>query len=317
MNKTALKNFATWSRRKLIEQVQMKAFLYGIDEKNGLLIEEQFGQLVINGKTYPLSMKSSFTALQKQLEQKGYKQLLEEVAYTWFNRIIAIRYMEVHEYLPEKVNVLSSSVGRVDPDILFEFDTMDLAIDESKVRELVNAGDTEAAFRLLFVAQCNALYPILPFMFEQIQDYTELLLPEFLLDAESVIKTLVFSSELTESFSEIEVIGWLYQFYNTELKENVLESSESSKIEKLQIPAATQLFTPKWIVKYMVENTVGHLYKQLNILDNSHLKYLIKQEDGSEVKIQLENITDIKIIDPCVGSGHILSYAFDILYHTC
>lgn len=327
MNKTALKNFATWSRRKLIEQVQTKAFLYGIDEKNGLLMEEQFGQLVINGQTYPLSMKSSFTALQKQLEQKGYKQLLEEVAYTWFNRIIAIRYMEVHEYLPEKVNVLSSSVGRVDPDILFEYDTMELAIDEAKVRELVNAGDTEAAFRLLFVAQCNALNTILPFMFEKIQDYTELLLPDFLLDAESVIKTLVQSEELTESFEEIEVIGWLYQYYIAEEKDRVF--AQKSKYKKEEIPFATQLFTPKWIVQYMVQNSLGRYWTEAHREDEDLIdqwKYFIKheEEDFHEKIAQYVNkelrVEDIKLLDPAMGSGHILVYAFEVfheIYEKC
>lgn len=327
MNKTALKNFATWSRRKLIEQVQTKAFLYGIDEKNGLLMEEQFGQLVINGQTYPLSMKSSFTALQKQLEQKGYKQLLEEVAYTWFNRIIAIRYMEVHDYLPEKVNVLSSSVGRVDPDILFEFDTMDLAIDEAKVRELVNAGDTEAAFRLLFVAQCNALNTILPFMFEKIQDYTELLLPDFLLDAETVIKTLVQNKDLTESFEEIEVIGWLYQYYIAEEKDRVF--AQKSKYKKEEIPFATQLFTPKWIVQYMVQNSLGRYWTEAHREDEDLIdkwEYFIKHEEedfhekiapyvNKELKVE-----DIKLLDPAMGSGHILVYAFEVfheIYEKC
>lgn len=327
MNKTALKNFATWSRRKLIEQVQTKAFLYGIDEKNGLLIEEQFGQLVINGQTYPLSMKSSFTALQKQLEQKGYKQLLEEVAYTWFNRIIAIRYMEVNEYLPEKVNVLTSSVGRVDPDILFEFDTMDLAINHEEVRELINAGDTESAFRLLFVAQCNALNRILPFMFEPIQDYTELLLPDFLLDAESVIKTLVQSEELTESFAEIEVIGWLYQYYIAEEKDRVF--AQKSKYKKEEIPFATQLFTPKWIVQYMVQNSLGRYWTEAHREDEDLIdnwEYFIKHEEedfyekiapyvNKELKVE-----DIKLLDPAMGSGHILVYAFEVfheIYEKC
>lgn len=327
MNKTALKNFATWSRRKLIEQVQTKAFLYGIDEKNGLLIEEQFGQLVINGQTYPLSMKSSFTALQKQLEQKGYKQLLEEVAYTWFNRIIAIRYMEEHEYLPEKVNVLSSSVGRVDPDILFEYDTMDLAIKHEEVRELINAGDTESAFRLLFVAQCNALNRILPFMFEPIQDYTELLLPDFLLDAESVIKTLVQSEELTESFAEIEVIGWLYQYYIAEEKDRVF--AQKSKYKKEEIPFATQLFTPKWIVQYMVQNSLGRYWTEAHREDEDLIdnwEYFIKheEEDFHEKIAPYVNkelrVEDIKLLDPAMGSGHILVYAFEVfheIYEKC
>ena len=315
MNKTALKNFATWSRRKLIEQVQTKAFLYGIDEKNGLHLEEQFGQLVINGQTYPLSMKASFTALQEQLEQKGYKQLLEEVAYTWFNRIIAIRYMEVHEYLPEKVNVLSSSVGRVDPDILFEFDTMDLAIDEAKVRELVNTGDTEAAFRLLFVAQCNALNTILPFMFEKIQDYTELLLPDFLLDAESVIKTLVQSEELTESFEEIEVIGWLYQYYMAEKKEYV-GGLKNTSVVKEDLPVVTQLFTPEWIVKYLVQNSLGAIYHSKYPQSDLPKKweFYTTLKDKNKVSFEFEYLTQLKIIDPACGSGHILIYVFEILF---
>lgn len=319
MNKTALKNFATQSRRKLIEQVQTKALLYGIDENNGLNIEEQFGQLMINGQTYPLSMKTAFTALKKQLEQKGYKQLLEEVAYTWFNRIIAIRYLEVHEYLPERVNVLSSTVGRVDPDILFEYDTMDLTIKQEEVRELINAGNTEAAYRILLVAQCNALNRILPFMFEPIQDNTELLLPDFLLDAESVIKTLVQSDELTESFAEIEVIGWLYQYYNSELKELVFEGlKKNKKIEKEDIAPATQLFTPRWIVQYMTENSLGEVWMQLQ--PNSKLfdkmrfynkPEICQQKDVIQSNYSLE---EIKILDPCVGSGHILIYVFELLY---
>ena len=327
MNKTALKNFATWSRRKLIEQVQTKALLYGIDEKNDLHIEEQFGQLLINGQTYPLSMKNAFTALKKQIEQKGYKQLLEEIAYTWFNRIIAIRYMEVHEYLPERVNVLSSSVGRVDPDILFEYDTMDLAIKQEEVRELINAGNTEAAYRILFVAQCNALNPILPFMFEKIQDYTELLLPDFLLDAESVIKTLVQSDELTESFAEIEVIGWLYQYYIAEEKDRVF--AQKSKYKKEEIPFATQLFTPKWIVQYMVQNSLGRYWTEAHREDEDLIdnwEYFIKHEEedfhekvapyvNKELKVE-----DIKLLDPAMGSGHILVYAFEVfheIYEKC
>lgn len=327
MNKSALKNFATWSRRKLIEQVQTKALLYGIDENNSLHMEEQFGQLLINEQTYPLSMKSSFTALQKQLEQKGYKQLLEEVAYTWFNRIIAIRYMEIHEYLPEKVNVLSSSAGRVDPDILFEYDTMDLAINHEEVRELINAGDTESAFRILFVAQCNALNRILPFMFEPIQDYTELLLPDFLLDAESVIKTLVQSEELTESFGEIEVIGWLYQYYIAEEKDRVF--AQKSKYKKEEIPFATQLFTPKWIVQYMVQNSLGRYWTEAHLEDEDLIdnwEYFIKHEEvGFHEKIALYvnkelKVEDIKLLDPAMGSGHILVYAFEVfheIYEKC
>ncbi|OCS91702.1 hypothetical protein A6K76_08200 [Caryophanon latum] len=321
MNKSALKSFATWSRRKLIEQVKTKAYVYGIDESNGLQMEERFGELVINETKYRLEQKAAFKSLQKQLEQKGYKQLMEEVAYTWFNRIIAIRYMEVHEFLPEKVNVLSSTVGRVDPDILFEFDTMDVQVDEAKVREHLHTGNTEAAYRLLFVAQCNALNSILPFMFEPIQDYTELLLPDFLLDAESVIKTLVQKEELTESFEEIEVIGWLYQYYIAEEKDRVF--AQKSKYKKEEIPFATQLFTPKWIVQYMVQNSLGRYWTEAHREDEDLIdnwEYFIKHEEedfhekiapyvNKELKVE-----DIKLLDPAMGSGHILVYAFEVFY---
>ncbi|RXS83365.1 BREX-1 system adenine-specific DNA-methyltransferase PglX [Geobacillus sp. PK12] len=325
MNKTELKNFAIFARRNLLEKVTLRAKLFGIDEKNGLEMREEFGQLYVNGQPYELKMKSAFQSLAKQLKAKGYKQLIEEVAYTWFNRIIAIRYMEVNDYLPERVNVLSSSTGKTEPDILSQFETMDLDIDVTEIKDLINQGEIEKAYRKLFIAQCNALHKILPFLFEKINDYTELLLPDFLLDSESVIKKLVNNEALTESFQEVEVIGWLYQFYNTELKDQVFANlKKNKKIEKYDIPAATQLFTPKWIVQYMVENSLGQLWLEANPdspLKQSMRYYIEPAEQDEEVKQKLEeiryknvNLEEIKIIDPCVGSGHILVYAFDLLY---
>ncbi|WP_428912065.1 BREX-1 system adenine-specific DNA-methyltransferase PglX [Niallia sp. Krafla_26] len=325
MNKTELRNFAVSARRDLLEKVALRAKIFGIDEKNGLIIEEKFGQLAINGETYSNDKKPAFLALKKQLEIKGYEQLVEEVAYTWFNRIIAIRYMEVNEYLPERVNVLSSTTGKVEPDILSEFETMGLDIDSAKIKDLIRQGDSEDAYRKLFIAQCNALNEILPFMFEKIHDYIELLLPDFLLDSESVITKLVSNNDLTDSFREVEVIGWLYQFYNTEPKDEVFANlKKNKKIEKYDIPAATQLFTPKWIVQYMVENSLGQLWLEAN--PESTIKELMKYyiepaEQDEEPKQKLEeiryknvNLEEITIIDPCVGSGHILVYAFDLLY---
>ncbi|MEG6534399.1 BREX-1 system adenine-specific DNA-methyltransferase PglX [Caldifermentibacillus hisashii] len=325
MHKTELKNFAISARRELIEKVALRAKLFGIDEKQGLKIEEQFGQLIVNGETYPLNWRFAFQSLAKQLEIKGYDQLIEEVAYTWFNRIIAIRYMEVHGYLPERVNVLSSSTGKVEPDILTEFESMDLDVDKDQIKRLIREGDTEQAYRKLFIAQCNALHNILPFLFEKINDYTELLLPDYLLDSESIISQLVKNDALTESFQEVEVIGWLYQYYNTEPKEKVFANlKKNKKIEKYDIPAATQLFTPKWIVQYMVENSLGQLWLEAN--PNSPLRekmryYIEPAEQEEDVKQKLEeiryknvNLEEITIIDPCCGSGHILVYAFELLY---
>ncbi|RFU67467.1 BREX-1 system adenine-specific DNA-methyltransferase PglX [Peribacillus saganii] len=327
MNKTELKYFAIQARRQLIDKVKTKALMYGIDEKNDLEIQEQFGQLMINDKQYPLYMKPAFNSLKNQLKQKGYKQLVEEVAYTWFNRIIAIRYMEVHDYLPEKVNVLSSSVGRVDPDILFEYETMDLPVKQEEIRELLHAGDTEGAYRQLFIAQCNALSSILSFLFEKIQDYSELLLPDFLLDAESVIKKLVRNDELNNSFEEIEVIGWLYQYYIAEEKDRVF--AQKSKYKKEEIPFATQLFTPKWIVQYMVQNSLGRYWTESHREDEdliSNWGYFIKheEEDFHEKIAPYVNkelrVEDIKLLDPAMGSGHILVYAFEVfhqIYEKC
>lgn len=325
MHKTELKNFAISARRELIEKVALRAKLFGIDENNGLKIDEQFGQLVVNGETYPLEMRMALHSLARELEVKGYQQLIEEVAYTWFNRIIAIRYMEVHGYLPERVNVLSSSTGKVEPDIMTEFESMDLEVDRGQIKSLIREGKTEEAYRKLFIAQCNALHNILPFLFEKINDYTELLLPDYLLDSESIINQLVKNDALTESFEEVEVIGWLYQYYNTEPKDRVFANlKKNKKIEKYDIPAATQLFTPKWIVQYMVENSLGQLWLEAN--PNSPLKekmqfYIEPAEQEEEVKKKLKeiqqkdiNIEEITIIDPCCGSGHILVYAFELLY---
>ncbi|MBU9721604.1 BREX-1 system adenine-specific DNA-methyltransferase PglX, partial [Bacillus alkalicola] len=325
MNKAELKTFAIETRRDLLEKVALRAKLFGIEEgTSSLSMNEQFGQLTVNEKQYPLHMKHAFTSLERELSMKGYEQLIEEVAYTWFNRIIAIRYMEVHGFLPERVHVLSSSTGKAEPDILNQYESMDLNIKREEVAEDIRKGDTEAAYRKLFIAQCNALNSILPFLFEKINDYTELLLPDFLLDSESVISKLIRNDELTQSFYEVEVIGWLYQFYNTEPKDQVFANlKKNKKIEKYDIPAATQLFTPKWIVKYMVENSLGQIWLESNPdspLKDSLKYYIEPAEQEEEVKNKLEEIAyknisleDIKIIDPCVGSGHILVYAFDLL----
>jgi hypothetical protein len=318
MNKSELKNFAVSARRELLEKVALRAKIFGIDEKNGLRIEEKFGQIFVNGTGYPQQMKSAFHSLSAHLESKGYEQLLEEVAYTWFNRIIAIRYMEVNDYLPSRVNILSSKTGKAEPDILTLFETIDLDIDFPAIKDIIHQGKTEEAYRKLFIAQCNALNNILPFMFEKIYDYTELLLPDFLLDSESVINKLTKNEELTISFQEVEVIGWLYQYYNSEPKAKVLEGLKGNKkVTKDSLPAATQLFTPKWIVKYMVENSLGKLWVENNsdskLIDS--MEFFIKPKNMKAVNSTDQiNIEELKIIDPCCGSGNILLYTFDLLF---
>lgn len=326
MNKAELKKFAVEARHDLADKVSLKAGQYGIAKnKEELKIEEKYGQLFVNGKSYPTEMKKSFRTLQQRLNAVGYKQLIEEVSYTWFNRIIAIRYMEVNNYLPNKVNVLSSSTGKNEPDILSQYETMNLNIDHLHLKELIKKGNNEQAYRELFIAQCNMFNENLPLLFEKINDYTELLLPDYLMDSEFIVSKLVNNQALTESFEEVEVIGWLYQYYSTEAKDEVFAKlRNNTKISKYDIPAATQLFTPRWIVQYMVENSLGKLWLEANPKSDivNNMKYYIDPSEQGEnvakvmrgIKYSKVDLEEVKIIDPCVGSGHILAYAFDLLY---
>ncbi|OXM13288.1 BREX-1 system adenine-specific DNA-methyltransferase PglX [Paenibacillus herberti] len=325
MNKSELKSFATYARRELLEKVALRAKVFGMEKGSNISLVLNGEKLIVNGLQYPTTMKNAFESLKRQYELKGYEQVMEEVAYTWFNRIIALRYMEIHEYLPERVNVLSSSSGKIEPDILLQYHSMELEVDKVLIRDLMDRGDQEEAFRKLFIAQCNALQPILSFLFEKIDDFTELLLPDYLLDSESLINKLVNNKALTSSFSEVEVVGWLYQYYNTEPKANVdYKVKNGDKVDKYEIPAKTQLFTPRWIVRYMVENSLGSTW--LNSYPNSMLKSQMDYYVESDIQIEeVQNHLDaingnnlapekIKLIDPACGSGHILVYAFDLLY---
>ncbi|WP_282019817.1 BREX-1 system adenine-specific DNA-methyltransferase PglX [Planomicrobium okeanokoites] len=320
MNKMELKNFSVNARRELLKQVELRASLFGITEDTGIKLEEQFGRLMVNGKLYPINMKSAFQSLEKQLQQKGYEQVIEEIAYTWFNRIIAIRYMEVHDYLPERVNVLSSSTGRVDPDILTEYESMELSVDKVVVKKLLDSGDIEGAYRLLFIAQCNSLNKILPFMFEKIQDYTELLLPDFLLDRYSIINQLISSVSLENYMDEygnanVEILGWLYQYYMSEKKGEV-GGIKNNIVRKEDLSVVTQLFTPRWIVEYMVQNSIGRIYSEKYKSSQLSLKwnYFFESQEVEKITPDFEKLEDLKIIDPASGSGHILIYAFELLY---
>ncbi|MGX4671117.1 BREX-1 system adenine-specific DNA-methyltransferase PglX [Cerasibacillus sp. JNUCC 74] len=326
MNKTELKNFAVEARRDLLEKVALKAEQYGITKENPeLTIEENYGQLIVNGKTFPLDLKHALRTLQNRLNTVGYEQLIEEVAYTWFNRIIAIRYMEVNNYLPDRVNVLSSSSGKNEPDILLQYETMNLDVNYQDIHEFLKKGEHEQAYRQLFVAQCNSLSNSFPILFEKIKDYSELLLPDYLLDSEFIISKLINNTELVESFREVEVIGWIYQYYNSEVKDKVYENLKRNKrVQKNEIPAATQLFTPKWVVKYMVDNSLGKVWLEANPDSDvkSMMKYFVNPANQENITmkelVELEykevNLEELTILDPCVGSGHILLYAFDLLY---
>lgn len=330
MDKTAIKNFAVRARNKLIDDITQKAFELGISEdeiKDIIAFEGGFTiKGLNNSKTYKKYQEKQRRKLVDNIKQKGFDQVIEEVAYTWFNRFIALRFMEVNDYLPTGVRVLSSEEeGKVEPDIIKEALNVDLEIDRELVYKLIDENDTEDLYRYLLVKQCNELGKIMPQVFEEILDYTELLLPDNLLGEGSVIRDLVDSVEEEDYKDQVEIIGWMYQYYISEKKDEVFaDLKKNKKITKENIPAATQLFTPKWIVKYMIENSLGRLWLESHPDEDLQSKweyYLAEAEQEPEVREQLDELKDpnlrpedIKVLDPCMGSGHILVYAFDVLY---
>ena len=350
MNKTAIKNFAVWARRKLISDITYKAQMLGITDKGiaeALPISTKDLQFYdIGTKDYAeisgneiTQRKALVDAIKrKEKSSKTYKEafeyIVEEVGYTWFNRLIAIRFMEVNDYLPSGIRVLSSeNPAKSEPDFVttpFETDIDFTPDEQNKVIQLKDENKLDELFRILFIKQCNKLHEILPELFEKTDDYTELLLTISFTDKDGVVSHLVHDIEEKDfniaEEGQVEIIGWLYQYYNTELKDTVFANLKKNiKISKENIPAATQLFTPDWIVRYMVENSLGRLW--LDGHNNNNLKsewkyYLDEAEQDPAVVKQLEeirsehkNITpeEIKVIDPCMGSGHILVYAFDVL----
>lgn len=323
MNKNAIQKFAIWARNELIAQVSQRAYQYGIDESG-------FGDAsadTLNGRLLTAEEKSQRQELIKQIKEKGYKQVMEEVAYTWFNRFIALRFMEVNNYLPSHIRVFSDASGAFKPEILNDVLHLDLpGLDSGKVAEYIESNDTEALYRYLLLTQCNALNSALPVMFERMGGYTEMLLPNNILRQDSVLGHMVSDIPEGDWQDAVQIIGWLYQYYNTELKDDTFaQLKKNVKITKERIPAATQLFTPDWIVRYMVENSLGRLWLEGHPnaeLHDGWKYYLDEAEQERSVEDQLAKLREeyktikpeeIKVIDPCMGSGHILVYAFDVL----
>ena len=323
MNKNAIQKFAIWARNELIAQVSQRAYQYGIDESG-------FGDAsadTLNGRLLTAEEKSQRQELIKQIKEKGYKQVMEEVAYTWFNRFIALRFMEGNNYLPSHIRVFSDASGAFKPEILNDVLHLDLpGLDSGKVAEYIESNDTEALYRYLLLTQCNALNSALPVMFERMGGYTEMLLPNNILRQDSVLGHMVSDIPEEDWQDAVQIIGWLYQYYNTELKDDTFaQLKKNVKITKERIPAATQLFTPDWIVRYMVENSLGRLWLEGH--PNAELRggwkyYLDEAKQEPDVEAQLAKLREeyktikpeeIKVIDPCMGSGHILVYAFDVL----
>ena len=331
MDKNAIKKFAIWARRELIARVSQKAQQYGISEEDAGNIHAES----VNGRLLTEAEREQRTALILHIHQEGYRQVMEEVAYTWFNRFIALRFMEVNNYLPTRIRVFTDEDNAFKPQILAEAIHMEMdGLDMEKVYAFKEKNQTEELYKYLFITQCNALSVILPGMFQQIEDYTELLLPDNLLREGSVIEQMIALIPEEDWQDQVQIIGWLYQYYNAEPKDQVFANLKKNiKIGKNDIPAATQLFTPDWIVRYMVENSLGRLWLEYgpggmscgnanDALKDLWMYYLDEAEQDDDVEEELEAIrlqnrindpSEIKCIDPCMGSGHILVYMFDVL----
>lgn len=323
MNKNAIKSFAMKARRDLIARVSQRALKYGISEKETGNLEDD----IVNGYLLSYTEKKQRAGLIHQIQEKGYKQVIEEVAYTWFNRFSALRFMEVNGYLPSKIRVFTDENNAFKPQILTEAIHMDLpGLDIDKVYAYKEADNNDELYKYLLITQCNALNSILPIMFQKIADYTELLFPDNLLRESSVVHQMIELIPEEDWKDAVQIIGWLYQYYNSEKKDDVFAALKTNvKISKENIPAATQLFTPDWIVRYMVENSLGRLWIEGHPDDElkSQWKYYLEEAgQTTEVQEQLKIIRegykalkpeDILCIDPCSGSGHILVYMFDVL----
>ena len=343
MDKVALRNFAVNAKEKMEDDIKRKLEFMGITEKGiGEETVKEDDYLKINGQEFNKKevkqRKKLIEVLKAREKDEGFKkcfnEFVEEIAYTWFNRIIAIRFMEVNDYIPDGIRILSSDrENDREPQIIREVFDTDLKFsndEKNNVYKLKEENKIEELFKFLFIKKCNKLNEILPELFEEAEDYSELLLPISINDEEGILRKLV-DEVPEESFDvekegQIEVIGWLYQYYNEEKKKEVdKKTKKGKKVEQDDIPAKTQLFTPKWIVKYMVENSLGNLWLEGHPNENleEKWKFLVKREkQEEEIESKLEKLNEnykemkleeIKIIDPCMGSGHILVYAFDVL----
>ena len=325
MDKRALQSYAIWAKNNLESQIEVSLKTLGINSEKDIKEARKVGDYTIidgDSNSYPGDLKEKRDSIVKLITTDGYKQVIEEFAYTWFNRIVALRFMEVHDFLPHGFRVLSSRDGGVEPEIMKHLDLVkdELKLDLSVIQPLYAQGKLDEAYSYVLFRQCRALSGVLPMLFDRDQDYLELLLPKALLKGETFITKLMEIGE-EDFLNDVEVIGWLYQFYVASDRQAF---RDAKIVTKDLIPTLTQVFTPDWIVRYMTENSIGRLWLE-SYPDSSLrscMKYYVedaKQEDDVQRKIdaiKYKNVNpeEIKVIEPCCGSGHILVYVFDLLY---
>ena len=312
MNKTAIKNFAVEARVQLIEAVKQRAYEYEITEDG----ENRADLDSIGGIVLTAEVKEQRRELISQIQHKGYTQVMEEAAYTWFNRFIALRFMEVNSCLPSKVRVFTDENGEFKPEILKQAMSVELdGLDKNKVLQLLDAQANEELYKYLLITQCNELNRSLPEMFETISNWTELLFPANLLRSDSVLDRMVTEIPEEDWQDAVQIIGWLYQYYNDTRKNEVINIYKGT-VKKEDIPAATQLFTTDWVVRYMVDNSLGRYWIERHPESKlaEKLEFFVAPKNG-EIKHINEpvNPEDVKFFDPCMGSGHVLVYAFEVL----
>ncbi len=319
MNKSAIQKYAIWARKELIEKVTLKAFEYGVSKDE--IIDANADS--VNGKLLTSKEKAQRQELIKKVNELGLDETIEEVAYTWFNRFIALRFMEVNNYLPTRIRVFTNENNEFKPEILKEAMNLELeGLDKKRIYMHFQANDTEDLYKYILICQCNDLGRCLPGMFTKLSDYKVLLFPDNLLRPDSVIGRLVSDIDEDTWLDQVQSIGWLYQYYISERHNQVVNILKGT-VSKKDIPAATQLWTTDWVVRYMVDNSLGRYWIERNPdspLKNK-LQYLATSKNGSLPVIDEKvDPTEIKFFDPCMGSGHILVYAFDILmeiYREC
>ena len=318
MDKSAIIEFSNKVRDKLNAEVRNQAAFYGIFPKETHTVEEHADSVIINGKVFNSRIKNQRSQLVKQIKEKGYEQVMEEVTYTWFNRLVALKFMEINGCLPDQIKVFTSTdPNKLEPDILTNaLNHGFLNLDRNLVLDLKAENKDEELYKYLILRLCNYLHKIMPFLFEEIEDYTELLFPDKLLHTGSVLLDLN-SIIPEEDWHEVEIIGWIYQDYIAPKKDKVFANLKKNiKISKENIPAVTQLFTPHWIVRYLVENSLGRLW-MLNRPESSlvgRMEYYVNPEQHETDFLKINSPEELKICDPACGSGHMLVYAFDLLY---
>ncbi|MCY7344874.1 MAG: BREX-1 system adenine-specific DNA-methyltransferase PglX, partial [Pyrinomonadaceae bacterium] len=315
MNKPKLKTYAPQARRDFIQMIRQRADLLGLNPNSSAIVEQKGDFSYIDGREYPKTYAGNHKKLTDKIKIEGLETFVERVAYSWFNRFAALRFMEINNFLSHGFRVLSNrEASKNEPEILTHAAEIDLpGLDKAKVVDLKLAGNKDAElYKMLLIAQCNELNRAMPFLFERINDETEILLPDNLLASDSVIRKMAAAIEEAD-WAEVEIIGWLYQFYISEKKDEVIGKTVKSE----DIPAATQLFTPNWIVKYMTQNSLGRLWLEANPHSQlaQNMEFYIKPAEENNAASSGSNVNpeEIKVLDPACGSGHILVEAYELL----